>query len=126
MDDVFSTYLYTGNGSSQTINNGIDLAGNGGMVWVKQRSGSAMQHNVIDTARGAVNRISTNSTSASSNDSGSPSFKSNGFTYDVASSGYGLNNETYVSWTFRKAPKFSDVVTWTGDGTNNRQIVHSL
>ena len=30
VDDVFSTYLYTGNGSTQTINNGIDLAGEGG------------------------------------------------------------------------------------------------
>jgi hypothetical protein len=30
VDDVFSTYLYTGTGSTQTINNGIDLAGQGG------------------------------------------------------------------------------------------------
>ena len=34
-DDVFSTYLYGGNGTSQSINNGIDLAGKGGMVWFK-------------------------------------------------------------------------------------------
>jgi GH25 family lysozyme M1 (1,4-beta-N-acetylmuramidase) len=27
VEDVFSTYLYTGNGSTQTITNGIDLAG---------------------------------------------------------------------------------------------------
>jgi hypothetical protein len=26
VDDVFSTYLYTGNGSTQTITNGIDQA----------------------------------------------------------------------------------------------------
>ena len=32
IEDVFSTYLYTGNGSTQTITNGIDLAGEGGMV----------------------------------------------------------------------------------------------
>ena len=30
VEDVFSTYLYTGNGSTQTITNGIDLAGKGG------------------------------------------------------------------------------------------------
>jgi hypothetical protein len=36
VEDVFSTYLYTGNGSTQTITNGIDLAGEGGLVWIKQ------------------------------------------------------------------------------------------
>lgn len=39
-DDVFSTYLYTGTGTTQTINNGIDLAGKGGMVWTKARTGA--------------------------------------------------------------------------------------
>jgi hypothetical protein len=37
IEDVFSTYLYTGNGSTQTITNGIDLAGEGGLVWIKRR-----------------------------------------------------------------------------------------
>ena len=42
VEDVFSTYLYTGNGSTQTITNGIDLSGEGGLVWVKNaiRSGN--------------------------------------------------------------------------------------
>ena len=29
IDDVFSTYLYTGNASSRSIVNGIDLSGEG-------------------------------------------------------------------------------------------------
>ena len=37
VEEVFSTYLYTGNGSTQTITNGIDLAGEGGLVWIKKR-----------------------------------------------------------------------------------------
>ena len=37
VEDVFLTYLYTGNGSTQTITNGIDLAGKGGLVWTKRR-----------------------------------------------------------------------------------------
>jgi hypothetical protein len=37
VEDVFSTYLYTGNGSTQTITNGIDLSGEGGLVWIKVR-----------------------------------------------------------------------------------------
>jgi hypothetical protein len=35
IEDVFSTYLYTGNGSTQTITNDIDLDGEGGLVWGK-------------------------------------------------------------------------------------------
>lgn len=35
VDDVFSAYTYTGNGSTQTINNGIDLAGKGGLVGLR-------------------------------------------------------------------------------------------
>jgi hypothetical protein len=38
IEDVFSTYLYTGNGTTQTITNGIDLAGEGGLVWIKSRT----------------------------------------------------------------------------------------
>ena len=43
VEDVFSTYLYTGNGTTQTITNGIDLAGEGGMVWLKNRGAIAHQ-----------------------------------------------------------------------------------
>jgi hypothetical protein len=35
VDDVFSTYLYDGTGSSLEINNGMDLSGEGGLVWIK-------------------------------------------------------------------------------------------
>jgi hypothetical protein len=35
IDEAFSTYLYDGNGSTQTITNGIDLSGEGGLVWIK-------------------------------------------------------------------------------------------
>ena len=32
----------------------------------------------------------------------------------------------YVSWTFRKAEKFFDVVTYTGNGTSYQSISHNL
>jgi hypothetical protein len=38
VEDVFSTYLYKGNGSTQTITNGIDLDGEGGMVWLNKHN----------------------------------------------------------------------------------------
>ena len=51
IEDVFSTWLYTGNGTTQTITNGIDLAGKGGLVWLKGRS-AVSDNNLFDTLRG--------------------------------------------------------------------------
>ena len=31
-----------------------------------------------------------------------------------------------VAWTFRKAPGFFDIQTWTGDDSDSRQIPHNL
>ena len=63
IEDVFSTYLYTGNGSTQTITNGIDLAGKGGLVWMKRRSG-ATSHALYDTSRGATFDLASDLTTA--------------------------------------------------------------
>ena len=129
IEDVFSTYLYTGNGSSQTITNGIDLSGKGGMVWIKSRS-NAKSNSLFDTERGAYKWLTSNGTNASTNFSPNSltAFNSNGFSLlDDATSTYAVNgtNYTYASWTFRKQPKFFDVVTYTGNGSN-RTIAHAL
>lgn len=124
VEDVFSTYLYTGNGSTQTITNGIDLAGKGGMVWLKGRSG-ATDHALYDTARGATKDLVSNTTAAETTQStGLTAFGSTGFSIGALAK---LNTSaaTYASWTFRKAPKFFDVVTYTGTGSA-RTIAHSL
>jgi hypothetical protein len=123
VEDVFSTYLYTGNGSTQTITNGIDLAGKGGLVWLKDRVDGASFHALYDTARGVSNRLSTNATNAQAFVPGVNAFNSNGFGLGTT---YNANGIPFASWTFRKAPKFFDVVTWTGNGVNGRQIPHSL
>ena len=44
VDDVFKTYLYTGNNSTNAINNGIDFAGEGGMLWVKSRNNTSNEN----------------------------------------------------------------------------------
>ena len=54
------------------------------------------------------------------------SFNSNGFTLGFYSGWFNSSGETYASWTFRKAPKFFDVVTWTGDGISGKTISHNL
>ena len=123
VEDVFSTWLYTGTGSTQTITNGIDLSGKGGLVWTKARDTTIWNH-IADTARGAGYSLYTNTTDTSVGpNSNISAFNSNGFT--AGSNTTNQNGNTFASWTFRKAPKFFDVVTYTGNGTA-RTIAHSL
>jgi len=125
VESCFSTYLYAGNDSTQTITNGIDLAGDGGLVWSKQRTGTQV-HVLVDTVRGNNKRLQSNSTAAEDTTSSLMSFNSDG--YGIPNS-YGILNSSghnYASWTFREQAKFFDVVTYTGDGVNGRTISHNL
>ena len=118
IEDIFSTYLVTGDGTAPAVNNGIDVSGQGGLVWIKKRS-AAGSHDLFDTARGANLRLISNDTAAQ--DSKNLSFTSTGFsnyTFDSA--------VTYASWTFREQPKFFDVVTYTGNGGASQTINHNL
>ena len=126
VEDVFSTYLYTGTAATITINNGIDLSGNGGLVWLKSRSGAA-QHALLDSARGITNgALRTDGTGIPNGATILDSLNNNGFTIDQLGWSYSnTNGTTYASWSFRKAEKFFDVVTYTGNGTD-RTIAHSL
>ena len=120
VDDVFSTYLYTGNGATQTITNGIDLAGKGGLVWIKSRS-AATNNFLFDTARGVNVEINSNTGDANATLANSvTAFSSNGFAVGSAA-GINVSAATYASWTFRKAAKFFDVqtVTHTNGTANN-------
>lgn len=124
VDDVFSTYLYTGNGSTQTINNGIDLAGKGGLVWLKERAGTTNGHYLFDTARGANYGLIANETGAQGLWANYlNSFNSSGFTVGANASQVSINS---VSWTFRKAARFFDCGTFVGSGTSGQQITHAL
>jgi hypothetical protein len=125
IEDVFSTYLYTGTGASQTITNGIDLSTKGGLTWIKSRS-AATDHKLTDTARGVTKALISDTTGAQTTDTtGLTAFGTTGFTIG-ADANYNTSAATYVSWTFRKQPKFFDVVTYSGNSTTGRQIAHSL
>jgi hypothetical protein len=131
IEDVFSTYLYTGTGATQTITNGIDLSTKGGLVWIKQRSGT-QDHTIFDTSRGVNNYLRSNSTGAQ-NPGGAytdllTAYNTTGFSLGADASTAGFVNasgSTYVSWSFEKQPKFFDIVTYTGNGAN-RTIAHNL
>ena len=125
VDDVFSVNLWDGDGSSETVTNGIDFSGEGGLVWFARRTTSD-NHTMIDTVRGGNKALFSVNTSADyTNNNMITSFNSNGFAVG-SYAGVNDNNEDLVGWSFRKSPGFFDVVTYTGDGTSNRTISHNL
>ena len=142
IDDVFSTYLWTGEftgnaGTTRQIANGIDLAGKGGLVWIKQRNQAySTGHQLYDTVRGAGSEKEIDSSSTAAEGAGNieqygwlNSFDSNGFTTKGGSVDSDYVNRTgvdYTSWTFRKQEGFFDVVTYTGNGTAGRTVSHNL
>ena len=114
VDDVFSTFLYEGTGNTRTITNGIDLDGEGGLVWIKNRDAST-NHWLFDTEQSTQNSIKY-LRSDSSNAGGTvtdylTAFNSNGF--DLGTNAQVNNSgDSTCAWSFRKAPGFFDVVTW--------------
>jgi hypothetical protein len=118
IDSLFSTDLYTGNATStpntQTITNGIDLSSEGGLVWIKSRSHVGNNH-FFDTSRGAGKWIVGNDVSSENSDySTLTSFNSNGFSLGADNSNVNRDTVDYAAWTFRKQPKFFDIVEYTG------------
>jgi len=125
IEEVFSCFLYTGNGSTQTITNEIDLSTKGGLTWIKGRSGST-GHRLTDTARGATKSLASDSSDAEATETtGLTAFGTTGFTIG-ADADYNTSAATYVSWTFREQPKFFDVVTFTSNASGGASFNHSL
>jgi hypothetical protein len=124
IEDVFSTHLYDGTGAEHTITNGIDLSGEGGMVWIKETSG-VRNHYLFDTERGFNNDdaffISSSNTNAESytTNFGIKAFNSDGFTLHGDWSGANQSGASFAAWTWRKSSNFFDIVKYTGDRTQN-------
>ena len=112
----FSTTLYTGNGSTQTITNGIDLANDGGLVWIKGRN-AVSNHALVDTERGGANSIASDTTAAERTDGAyGVTFNSNGF--DSTGGNLNISGREQVAWTFKKAAGFFDVVVYDSSSGN--------
>jgi len=124
---VFSADLYTGNNTTNTITNGIDLSGSGGLVWFKIRNNGFNNRLIhVPPLPSGDNALSSNLMDADMNAAAFVSANADGFTLGSdGTSGINLLASTVVAWTFRKAPKFFDMVTYTGNQTN-RLIAHNL
>ena len=113
----FNTTLYTGNGTTQSINTGIDMATQwgdnssetfGGLVWIKSRS-AATNNFLFDTIRGALDEINSNATDAQASLANSlTAFNSNGFSLENAT-GINVSSATYASWNFQTTHRISGV-----------------
>ena len=128
VDEVFSQYLYTGNDTdNRDIVNGIDLAGEGGAVWSFVRNQSGRDNTSYDTERGTFKMLKIQAQDSefdyTPHNGGIKQWNSNGFRLE--SGGGNDSGEEYNTYTFRKAEKFFDIVTYTGNGSN-RTISHSL
>ena len=127
VDDVFDNYSFDGNGSNRSIVNGIDLANEGGLVWVKRWDGS-QSHVLQDTERGTSVALTTSGTGGNSGAGTTRvrAFNANGFDLGTDSD-VNANNQAYHAWTFRKSPGFFDVVTYNGNGSGSGQVInHNL
>ena len=123
VEDVFSIDLYSPSSTTTTVTNGIDFAGEGGMVF-RKRIDTAQNWTLHDTERGDNKILYPNLTDAeqtSNNVLTSGGFTSTGLVWDT-----GGHSGDVVNFSFRKCPGFFDVVTYTGNGTAGRQISHNL
>ena len=139
VDDVYSTYLYEGQNSTLTVNNGIDLLGEGGLVWIKNRD-NARSHILYTTAfldsgsTTSTKKILQANTQSGLQDYGANAtltFANNGWSVlngdgDINQGGFG----SFASWNFRKQKGFFDIVTFQQSGADSQttpQVVpHNL
>jgi hypothetical protein len=124
--DVFNISTYTSSGGARSVVNDLDMATDGGMVWLKSQS-AAQEHQIYDTNRGATKSLATGSpnTSEATNSTGLTAFNANGFTIGNHAT-INTSGNDYVAWSFKKQASFFDIQTWTGDGTNSRSLPHDL
>lgn len=149
----FSSTLYTGNGSTQSINAGVDMTTQwgdnasetfGGLVWIKCRN-TATNHFLYDTIRGATKEINSNTAEAEATLAGGlTAINSTGFTVG-ADAGHNSMTNNMVSWNFQTTHRRTGttnhgkaytehynpftgftIIKYEGSGLAGHEIPHSL
>jgi len=129
LDDDYASGTNLGTGGSFTSTGSFVATGpnytesdsEGGMVWIKSRS-SANTGSIFDTERGATGNLRPSSAATEYTTAATADFKSfdnSGFSVNgsVEYADVNISNSQLASWTFRKAEKFFDFVTYTGTGS---------
>jgi hypothetical protein len=140
--DYFNPVLYTGNGSTQTIE-GFGFQPD--LVWFKSRS-NAYDHFLFDAVRGVGKTLTSNSTGAENNYSTYfPNFTSDGYYIGQTATSFNQIGQSFVSWGWKANGAGSSntagsitstvsanttsgfsIVTYTGNGTNGATVGHGL
>lgn len=123
VDDVFNVYAgeVSGSGATVEVSNGINLLDYGGMVLVKPDVDSALNSGprlYSTEASGEYFLTSGFITGITDTDF---TFTRSGFSGYLTSA----TDQNHVIYSFRRAPKFLDIVTYTGNGTS-QSINHNL
>ena len=121
--DHFFTKLWSGTNAGETIS-GIPFQPD--LNWTKQRTGT-QDHVLVDAVRGSTKILNSNDNSADDTVSGGvTAFDSDGFS--VGSESVTNNrSENYVAWCWKEtADAGFDIVSYTGNGTDDTDISHSL
>ena len=94
--DYFTTKLYTGDGSTQTIS-GVGFQPN--LTWIKHRDG-ATAHMIFDSVRGALYRLQSNSSNTSVSAANTlTSWNSDGFALGTENDTNG-SDRLFASWNW--------------------------
>lgn len=126
IEDLFNVNIYKGTGAAQTITTGMDIS-TGGLIWIKRRDAGSASHVLIDTVRGAENKLSTvNNTAQVNAGAGALAFTPSGLSINTSATDVNISGGSFVMWTFKCAPKFFGIVSWVGDGTAQKTIAHTL
>ena len=132
IDEVFNTKVYVGNATERTITTGIDIAGEGGLIWFKNRDNSNQSNYLLDTTAlpqtsspwYSYPMFSDSSAQRGASANGLKSFNSDGFTIQTDTHCNGNGNKQ-IAWSFRKAPAFFDIVQYSGN-SSNQDVPHNL
>ena len=137
----FDILLWTGNGGTQTLS-GLEFAPD--LVWIKSRS-SAINHQLIDTVRGATKRLQANQTTEEkTNTNGLTAFTPDGFSVGDQSNVNG-NSLSLIAWCWKaggaavsnsegtitaqvsaNSEAGFSIISYTGNGTAGATIGHGL
>jgi hypothetical protein len=143
--EYMNVALYTGNGTSQTIDTGLQPD----FIWIKRRNGAAA-HTLTDSVRGTSKQLFTNLTDAEQTDadSGVTAISSSSMTLgdnNLAVGSVNGSGSTYVAWNWKangagvsntagtitstvsaNTTSGFSIVTYTGNGTIGATIGHGL
>jgi len=124
----FRIKLYTGNATDDTgiVFDTTDTTMQPDFVWIKNRN-STNEHNLANSVAGATKYLHSNLSQAETTAANSlQSFDSNGFTVGE-NANFNTNTNTYVAWCWKESADAGfDIVLYTGNGTDDTDISHSL